>query len=373
MKAPKLLVLSMLFVSCRLPAANAPAGYVVGWGHNYRGVVTGVPSPSDEVTGVIRTGVVAIDGQELSSAVAISAADEHCLALRSDGTVVAWGSNRHGQTSVLEGLSNVVRIATEGAYNVAIKSDRTGISWGLDQPPEENDLTNVIAASYYEALRADGRLVSRGRTNMDNHQTFVPAGLSNVVDFAHYGDGLALKSDGTVAEWTPSGQIPIEYHPTEWTNGRVIGYRIQSADYKVIDGLSNAVAIAACGSHNFALKSDGTVFGWGFNEFGDATGVVETNSPLTWGNYVMEGWSSQGLVRIDGQVLSNVVSIASGAYINMALKNDGTIVRWGGSPHDGMDVPTGLSNVVAIAIGQRGGFCLAITTNRAVAEKFRQK
>jgi len=35
-----------------------------------------------------------------------------------------------------------------------------------------------------------------------------------------------------------------------------------------------------------------------------------------------------------------------------------------------MDVPAGLSNVVAIASG--GGVCLAITTNRAVAEKFRQ-
>ena len=373
MKAPKLLVLSMLFVSCRLPAANAPAGYVVGWGHNYRGVVTGVPSPSDEVTGVIRMGVVAIDGQELSNAVAIAAADDHCLALRSDGTVVVWGRNEHGQTSVPDGLSNVVRIATEGAYNVAIKSDGTGISWGLDQPVEVNDLTNVIAASYYVALRTDGRLVSRGKAYYQNIQTFVPAGLSNVVDFALKGDGLALKRDGTVAEWTPSGQIPIEWHPTERTNGRVIRYEIRAADYKVIDGLSNAIAIAACGSHNFAIKSDGTVFGWGFNEFGDATGVVETNFPLTWGDYVLEGWSSQGLVRIDGQVLSNVVSVASGSHMNLALKNYGTMVRWGGSPRDGLDVPTGLSNVVAIAVGKIDGFCLAITTNRAVAEKFRQK
>ena len=371
MKAPKLLVLSMIFVSCRLPAANAPAGYVVGWGHNYRGVVTGVPSPSDEVTGVIRTGVVAIGGQELSNAVAISAADDHCLALRSDGTVVAWGSNEHGQTSVPDGLSNVVRIATEGAYNVAIKSDGTGISWGLDQPPEVNDLTNVIAASYYATLRADGRLVSRGKAYNQNLQTFVPAGLSNVVDFALKGDGLALKRDGTVVEWTPSGQIPIEWQPTLWTNGRVIRYEIRAADYKVIDGLSNAVAISACGSCNFALKRDGTVFGWGFNEFGLATGAPETNAPLTWGSYVLEGWSSQGLVTIDGQVLSNVVSIASGSHMGLAIRNDGTINRWGGSIHDGLSVPTGLSNVIAIAVGQ--SFCIAITTNHAVAEKLRQK
>ena len=35
----------------------------------------------------------------------------HGLALKSDGTVVAWGSNAHGQTDVPEGLNNVVQIS----------------------------------------------------------------------------------------------------------------------------------------------------------------------------------------------------------------------------------------------------------------------
>ena len=50
---------------------------------------------------------------------------------------------------------------------------------------------------------------------------------------------------------------------------------------------------------------------------------------------------------------------------------DGTVVYWGYSPYHRLDVPEGLSNVVAIAAGH--GYCLAITTNRAVAEKFMKK
>ncbi len=74
---------------------------------------------------------------------------------------------------------------------------------------------------------------------------------------------------------------------------------------------------------------------------------------------------------IDGQVLSNVTSIAAGHGYSMALKRDGTIVTWGRMVNGlyPATVPVGLSNVVAIAAGDN--FCLAITTNSAVAERFR--
>ena len=76
---------------------------------------------------------------------------------------------------------------------------------------------------------------------------------------------------------------------------------------------------------------------------------------------------------IDGQVLGNIAAIAAGHGYSMALKQDGTIVTWGRMVNDlyPATVPDGLSNVVAIAAGDN--FCLAITTNSAVAEKFRQK
>jgi alpha-tubulin suppressor-like RCC1 family protein len=63
------------------------------------------------------------------------------------------------------------------------------------------------------------------------------------------------------------------------------------------------------------------------------------------------------------------VAIAASRNFSMVLKKNGTVAAWGDNLWRQRDVPVGLSNVVAIAAG--GTFCLAITTNRAVADKFR--
>ena len=42
---------------------------------------------------------------------AIAAGDIHSLALKADGTVVGWGYNGYGQTTIPAGLTNVVAIA----------------------------------------------------------------------------------------------------------------------------------------------------------------------------------------------------------------------------------------------------------------------
>ena len=55
----------------------------------------------------------------------------HSLALKTDGTVVAWGGNFSGQISVPAGLNNVVAIAAGGRHSLALKGDGTVVSWGL--------------------------------------------------------------------------------------------------------------------------------------------------------------------------------------------------------------------------------------------------
>ena len=126
------------------------------------------------------------------------------------------------------------------------------------------------------------------------------------------------------------------------------------------------MAIAAGASHSLALKSDGTVMGWGWNGVGEATGTPTTNSPNNL------DFISAGPVRVEGEVLSGVVSIAAGTSYSLALKKDGTVV--GGrmlGPRYPVNIPAGLHDVVAIAAGWND-FCLAITTNKEVAERFRR-
>jgi alpha-tubulin suppressor-like RCC1 family protein len=66
--------------------------------------------------------------------------------------------------------------------------------------------------------------------------------------------------------------------------------------------------------------------------------------------------------------LTNVVAIAVGLRHNMALRNDGTVVTWGACPGSTgifpVKTPEGLSNVIAIAAGT--GHCLALKDDGTV-------
>ena len=239
----------------------------------------------------------------LSNVVAVAAGVSNSLALKSDGTVVAWGDNSYG-LNVTGGLSNVVAVAAGVSNSLALKNDGTVVVWGNTNglANVSGDLTNVVAVAagggHTLALRSDGTVVAWGYNS--NGQANV-SGLSKMVAVAAGGaHSLALKSDGTVFAWgdNSSGQTNV---PT---------------------GLSNVVAVAAGGYHSLALKSDGTVFAWGDNSSG------QTNVPTG---------------------LSNVVAVAAGVSNSLALKSDGTVFAWGATNNGQTDVPVGLSNVVAVA------------------------
>ncbi|KRE30874.1 RCC1 domain-containing protein [Paenibacillus sp. Soil522] len=93
--------------------------------------------------------------QGLDSVVAISADNVHSLALYSNGTVWAWGNNYYGQlgdgstttryTPVqVQGLDSVSVIAAGAApYNLALKSDGTVWAWGNNSAGQLGDGTTT--------------------------------------------------------------------------------------------------------------------------------------------------------------------------------------------------------------------------------------
>jgi alpha-tubulin suppressor-like RCC1 family protein len=80
-------------VGCVSQPEIVESGIVVGWG-------AGGPLPTD---------VQAISTDFL-----------HSLALKKDGTVVGWGNNENGQTSVPANLSNVTAIAASRFSSLAL-------------------------------------------------------------------------------------------------------------------------------------------------------------------------------------------------------------------------------------------------------------
>jgi hypothetical protein len=56
--------------------------------------------------------------------------------------------------------------------------------------------------------------------------------------------------------------------------------------------------------------------------------------------------------------LSNAIAVAAGGYFSLALRNNGTVVAWGDNAYGETNVPSGLTNVVAIAAGEYHGVAL---------------
>jgi alpha-tubulin suppressor-like RCC1 family protein len=341
------------FILFNIRTSASPEGWVIGWGNNVSGEATGVPSSG------YAQGVVTINEVNLTNAVAVAAGYGHGLALRNDGTVVGWGNNAGGEATGF--ASTVSPYRTNGVVSI-----------------DGHILRDIVAVeasrNQSDALTRNGKLITFG-TTPDNSKVLVNGSLNGLVSIASR-TGLAVKSDGTVitirdgktcngisnivAISTRSGSQPANFGLTK--SGTVITWGTETTygDATPPASATNVVAIAAGGGHTLALRSDRKIVGWGFNGAGEATGIPSTGSIYVTNDFV----------SIDGQVITNAVAIAAGQFYSLALLNNGTVVTWGSNSRHALDVPVGLKDVIAIAAGD--GFCLAITTNAAVAEKFRQ-
>ena len=101
-------------------------GTVWAWGYNAFGQL-GDGSTTD------RTRIVLVE--RLNSVVDVAAGANHSLALRSDGTVWTWGLDSSGQYTLpmqVQGVSGVVAVATSGSHSLALRSDGTLWAWGYN-------------------------------------------------------------------------------------------------------------------------------------------------------------------------------------------------------------------------------------------------
>ena len=67
----------------------------------------------------------------VSNVVAVAAGQYHTLAVKQDGSVIAWGDNSAGQSQPPM-LTNAVAVAGGTLFSVALKADGTLAGWGND-------------------------------------------------------------------------------------------------------------------------------------------------------------------------------------------------------------------------------------------------
>jgi hypothetical protein len=243
----------------------------------------------------------------LSGVVAIAAGFYHGLAVKADGTVVGWGLNNSGQITIPANLTGVTAVAAGYGHSLALKSDGTVVAWGDDfyhqaeVPQWLGGVTAIAAGAQYSlALRADGTVVAWGDPGFG--QTSSPD-ISGITAIAAGGDhNLALLKDGFVVAWgdNSSGEstVPPELggpaqgtippspavataiaagigHSLAVVNGAVMAWgNNASGQTTVPQGLTGVTAVAAGAGFSLALKSDGTVVGWGGGSSGVPPGLT---------------------------------------------------------------------------------------------------
>ena len=352
-------------------------GTVYTWGRNEYGQLgNGVTATNSPVPVAVKTAGTPMEGKTI---VQISAKVWYALALASDGTVYSWGFNSWGQLgngtsgtannasapvavktagTPMEGKT-IVQVAAGATHSLALATDGTIYAWGKNEygqlgndstinspisvavkttgTPMDGKKIIQIHAGYEHslALASDGTVYAWGRNNSgqlgknDATDAHIPAAVQTlgtpmagkvIVQLAAgNSQSMALASDGTVYTWgwNQYGQLG---------NGTTTNSRIPVAVVTTGTPLAGKTIsqIAAGNAHALAMTDDGTVYTWGWNQYGQLGNNSTINSSLP------------VIVKTTGTPLAGkmITQIASGGSPNsLVLANDGTMYTWGWGQH----------------------------------------
>lgn len=362
-------------------AAGGQDGYALGsdgnvyaWGaNNDEQLGDGTDSPADTPQ------LVPLPAGVTVTAISASAADAY--ALGSDGHVYAWGNNTDGELgdgSTKYSLTPVQVALPDGATATSIAAGEEGdafatgsdghlYAWGSASPllglgtptgdvvtPEPVALpagvtASEVAAGVYTtlAIGSDGTLYAWGSYLGDNDpssvsRTPVPIALPDgaaPLGIAASESDLVIGSDGVLYAWASNdnGDLGIGFTGGLFDLPRAV---------ELPAGVS-ASAVVAVGSDSAAIGSDGTLYTWGDNSFGQ----------------IGDGTTTARSVPVPITLASGVrpISVKPGGVFTMALGSPttptvpvaGTITDSAGAPVPGAEV---------VVCPADGGACVHVST-----------
>lgn len=379
-----------------------PDGRVLVWGGNSFGVLAQGKSEQALASLVTPTAALRSSQSALSGVAAVAAGTQHALALTREGLLLAWGSNDDqalgtSDVAYVNGslfpvavmnpadgrpLDRIVQIDAGSTRSTALRDDGTVYAWGkwpgtgkvdangdalsrtLPEPVRNVAGTGVLERivavsdgwSHTLALDDAGQVYAWGfdagsglgdgllgagkpLTVSDRKPLVLPVRviqsdgkpLTDIVQIsAGYNFNLALDASGGVWAWGANEQGQLG-----------LGAQTPASQYTAVRlsqgaaGLpTNIKMVAAGGLHALALTDDGKVYAWGFATSGQ---IGEGSNRV--GNYALTPMAV--IDPLGTTQLSQVVSIAAGYNISMALTADGRVLTWGSALRDALGRPTG--------------------------------
>jgi alpha-tubulin suppressor-like RCC1 family protein len=260
-------------------------------------------------------------------------AGSHSMAIKTDGTLWAWGYYYQGQLGLGESgsftgksspvqvgaLTNWLRISSGNYHNVSVKTDGTMWSWG------QNDSGQLgVSGTYSSPIQVGG----------------LTTWLSVACGSYH---SIAVTTGGSMWAWgrNANGRLGLGD-----TNNRSSPVQIGA----LTNWATNVDSFDGGRLHSMAIKTDGTLWAWGSGDYGQL------------------GLGNSTAVSSPNQVgaLTNWLRTAAGAYAHtMATKTDGTLWTWGQNSYGKL----GLGNTTEYASPKQVG-SLTTWTNISAGRRY---
>ena len=276
---------------------------------------------------------------------------QHTAAIKTDGTLWTWGlNNASGQLGInnattpictpvttFAGGTNWKQVACGDDHTAAIKTDGTLWTWGYNSDRQLGDNTATTRSipvttfaggtnwkqvaggdDHTAAIKTDGTLWTWGGNLYgqlgDNTvtQRITPvttfAGGTNWKQVACGNDHTAaIKTDGTLWTWGYNNFGQLGVNNAGATTNR-------STPGTTFAGGTNWKQVTSKSSHTAAIKTDGTLWSWGRNLYGQL-GTNDTNNRCTPVTTFAGG--------------TNWKQVFCGSFHTAAIKTDGTLWGWG--------------------------------------------
>jgi alpha-tubulin suppressor-like RCC1 family protein len=264
----------------------------------------------------------------------------HTVALRTNGSIWTWGCNLNGQLgdnttiaksspiSVVGGFTDWCQVSAGGSHTSAVRTNGTIWAWGSNADGRLGDNTTIGKSSPVSVVG--------GFTDWCQ----VSAGSLHTV---------AIRTNGTIWSWGSN------------ISGRLGDNTIvdKSSPVSVVGGFTDWCQVSTGGSHTAAVRTNGTIWTWGYNacgRLGDNT-VVSRPSPVS----VVGGFTDWCQVS------------ASNGHTS-AIRTNGTIWSWGcnASGQLGDNTIVAKSSPVSVASGFSDWCQVSAGSNATFAIKKRQ-